>query len=329
MSDGWLLEVNDLTKHFPVLGGVLQRPLAWVRAVDGVSLRLSHGEVLGVVGESGCGKSTLVRVILRLMPPTAGEVRFEGQDVFRLGRADLRRLRQNMQIVFQDPYWSLDPRWTVRDIVAEPLRAHLRLGRSELTRRVGELLEVVGLPAAHAERYPHEFSGGQRQRIAVARALALRPRLVVLDEPTSSIDTLSQAQILNLVRELRRQFNLSYILVSHDLAVVNYLADRVMVMYLGEVVETAPRRLIFDRPAHPYTQILLEAIPRADPGAPPPRVTLKGSVPSAINPPPGCRFHTRCPAAQDRCRAERPDLVEVSPGHLAACHFAGVGLRVV
>ncbi len=326
------LEVRNLKKYFPVLGGVFQRPVAWVRAVDDVSFDLGRGETVGIVGESGCGKTTLVRVVLRLFGPTAGEVRFKGRDVFRLGPGELHKFRQNVQIVFQDPYWSLNPRMSINDVVAEPLRAHLRLTKKQLRQRVGELLGLVGLPPHHAERYPHEFSGGQRQRIAIARALALDPELVVLDEPTSAIDTLSQAQVLNLLRSLREKLNLTYILISHDLGVVNHLADRIIVMYLGQIVESGKTADIFRSPAHPYTQILLSAIPVADPEAPPPTVTLKGSVPSAIKPPSGCRFHTRCPAAQERCSQEEPASVEVGPGHLAACHFAkagGGGISVV
>jgi len=313
-----LLRVSDLKKYFPVRGSSW-RPRAWVRAVDGVTLDVKQGEVLGLVGESGCGKTTLVNVILRLEEPTSGRVIFDGKDIFSLRQRDLRRLRRDVQIVFQDPFWSLDPRLLVRDVVGEPIRVHLRPDQEELVGRVEELLETVGIPRDGVFKYPHEFSGGQRQRIAIARSLALRPKLVVLDEPTSAIDVLSQAQILMLLRELKRKLGLTYILISHDLGVVNYMADRIAVMYLGKITEYGPAAEVFDDAAHPYTRALFNAIPDVEAEGIDSIVTLEGEVPSAINPPSGCRFHTRCPDARDVCREKEPPRVKVGPDHEAWC----------
>ncbi|MEW6545488.1 MAG: ABC transporter ATP-binding protein [Bacillota bacterium] len=318
-----LLEVRGLKKYFPIRTGVLRRVTGWVRAVDGVSLTVRRrGESLGIVGESGCGKSTLARTILRLVEPTGGSVVFDGHDITSLRGEDLRRMRRHMQIVFQDPYWSLDPRLRVMDIVAEPLRAHMRLSCRELRRRVEELCALVGLPAEFLSRYPHEMSGGQRQRVGVARALALDPSLVVLDEPTSSLDVSVQAQVLNLLSDLQARLGLSYLLISHDIGVVEHMCDNVGVMYLGVMVETGPVEKVLGRPLHPYTGALINAVPAPDPkkrslGAP-----LEGDVPDPSAPPPGCRFWTRCPHARDICRAEVPALRPVEPGHEVACHLA-------
>ncbi|HSE78485.1 MAG TPA: dipeptide ABC transporter ATP-binding protein [Alphaproteobacteria bacterium] len=321
MRNGALLEVDGLVKHFPVRQGLFGRTSAYVKAVDGVSFDVATGETLGLVGESGCGKSTVGRLVLRLIEPSAGIVRFEGADIFGLGDRDMRSLRRNMQIIFQDPFASLNPRMTVGDILGEPLSLHgLAEGKAK-TARVHELLRLVGLAPYHARRYPHEFSGGQRQRIGIARALAVEPRLIVGDEPVSALDVSIQAQVINLMQDLQRRFALSYIFIAHDLAVVKHIADRVAVMYLGKIVETADKKAMFDEPRHPYTQALLSAIPVPEPSLKRRRIVLQGDVPSPLNPPAGCRFHTRCPYVQDRCRSETPALVADAAGHATACHF--------
>jgi oligopeptide transport system ATP-binding protein len=321
-----ILEVRDLVKHFPVRVGVLVKHTAGhVRAVDGVSFDLMAGETLGIVGESGCGKSTLAQVLMRLEPPTSGTARFEGRDIFRLRGAELRRLRRDLQIVLQDPYTSLNPRMTVGDIVGEPFEIHPEAAPKGSRRdRVRELLEVVGLNPEHVNRYPHQFSGGQRQRIGIARALALRPKVIICDEPVSALDVSIQAQVLNLLGELRREFGLSYVFIAHDLSVVRHLSDRVAVMYLGKIVETGTEERIYEHPTHPYTQALLSAVPVPDPAVRGRRqvIRLAGDVPSPVDPPSGCRFRTRCWRADERCAIEEPALEPRGGGHPSACHYA-------
>ncbi len=323
-----LLSVSGLTKHFPVKRGIVfQSAVGTVRAVDGLSFDVAPGETLALVGESGCGKSTTGRLVLRLIEATEGTIRFAGRDVRGLGRGALRDLRRDMQIIFQDPYASLNPRLTVGETLAEPLRLHGLASGAALRKRIDELLGEVGLSAWHALRYPHEFSGGQRQRIGIARALASQPKLIVCDEPVSALDVSIQAQVINLMQDLKSKFGLSYIFIAHDLAVVRHISDRVAVMYLGKIVELAPKRSLFARPRHPYTQALLSAVPVPDPTAQRARIRLAGDVPSPLNPPKGCRFHTRCAYAQDRCRKEEPLLRPLqdgagAEGQVVACHFA-------
>jgi oligopeptide/dipeptide ABC transporter ATP-binding protein len=318
-----LLEVTDLTKHYPVRKGlILARQVGTVRAVDGVSFALARGETLALVGESGCGKSTTARLVLRLIEPSAGTIRFEGKDVTAVTGAAMRAMRRRMQIVFQDPYASLNPRLTVAETIAEPMQVHGIGDAASRRRRVEDLLGLVGLRPFHAERYPHEFSGGQRQRIGIARALSVEPDLVVCDEPVSALDVSIQAQVVNLMKDLQRRLGLTYLFIAHDLAVVKHVADRIAVMYLGQIVETASKRDLFATPRHPYTRALLAAIPHPDPRRRGKVKPLGGDVPSPMNPPPGCRFHTRCPFAQDRCRQEEPALRSLADGHQAACHFA-------
>jgi oligopeptide/dipeptide ABC transporter ATP-binding protein len=316
-----LLAVEDLKTHFPIRAGVLQRVVGHVKAVDGVSFSIREGETFGLVGESGCGKTTVSRTILRLVPATDGTVMFDGEDVFAKRGGELKELRRNMQIIFQDPYSSLDPRMPVGDIIAEGLYIHGVRDSRERNEVVQEMLNKVGLNPYHAHRYPHEFSGGQRQRIGIARALALSPRFIVLDEPVSALDVSIQSQILNLLKSLQAEFGFTYLFVAHDLSVVEHISDRVGVMYLGKLVELADRSSLYRNPLHPYTQALLSSIPIPDPRRKRQRIILKGEVPSPVNPPSGCRFHTRCPYAMDVCRQVEPAFEEKTEGHWVACHL--------
>ena len=314
-----LLKVKNLIKEFPQGGGLFAKPKTWIRAVDDVSFALSRGETFGLVGESGCGKTTLGRLILRLVEPTSGDVKFDGQHILTLNAKEMRSLRHRMQIIFQDPYASLDPRMKVDAIVTEPLGAIQNLAKSERKRVAAELVEKVGLRAGDLDKYPHEFSGGQRQRISIARALCVRPELIVADEPVSALDVSIQAQVINLMADLKKEFRLSYIFISHDLSVVEHISDRIAVMYLGTIVELAPAGSFSGSPRHPYTAALLRAVPMPDPHRKIEPFPMEGDVPSPIDPPPGCTFHPRCPHAFERCRAEKPSLVQTAPQHFVAC----------
>ena len=316
-----LLETKDVVKHYPITGGVFLRQIASVKAVDGVTLNILPGETLGLVGESGCGKSTLGRLILRLEEPTSGDILFQGESILGYEPKQMRALRQEMQIIFQDPFSSLNPRKNVSHIVGEPLYVHGMTNRHERENRVLELLEVVGLKREHMRRYPHQFSGGQRQRIGVARALALNPKLIICDEAVSALDVSIRGQVINLLQDLQEEFGLTYLFISHDLSVVEHISDRVAVMYLGKLAEVADSETLYKIPLHPYTQALLAAAPVPDPKRKKKRIVLYGDVPSPIDPPPGCRFHTRCPFAKEFCKQQEPPLREVRPNHLAACHF--------
>jgi oligopeptide/dipeptide ABC transporter ATP-binding protein len=316
-----VLEVEDLKTYFPVRKGLLRRTVGQVHAVDGVSFSIGAGETLGLVGESGCGKTTVGRTVLRLIEPTAGVIRLGGRDITRLPRAELRPLRREMQIIFQDPFSSLNPRMRAGDIVGEPLKVHGTVPARERRGRIAALFARVGLSAAQMDNYPHQFSGGQRQRIGVARALALNPKLIVGDEPVSALDVSIQAQVINLLTDLQRELGLSYLFISHNLAVVEHISHRIAVMYLGRIVEHTDKATLFRKPLHPYTEALLAAVPVPDPAARRAKRVLQGDVPSPLHPPAGCHFHTRCPYAEARCRAETPRLREVEPGHHVACHL--------
>jgi len=320
-----LLRVENLVKHFPVGGGMFSGPSAVVRAVDDVSFTIRRGETLGLVGESGCGKTTTGRCILQLERATSGRIVFEGVDLTTLGEAELRSVRRKVQVIFQDPYSSLNPRMTIGQILAEPIKVHALVpDKAKRAARVRELLEQVGLSPQHARRYPHQLSGGQRQRVGIARALAMEPALIVCDEPVSALDVSIQAQIINLLEDLQKRLGLTYLFIAHDLSVVRHISDRVVVMYLGKIAEVADRRALYEEPLHPYTRALLSAVPIPDPALEARRehTVLRGEVPSPLRPPPGCVFHPRCPRAEGRCSAEVPALREIKPAHWAACHFA-------
>ena len=327
LGDDIILKVNDLKMHFPLRKGMLQRQVGTIKAVDGVSFELVEREVMGLVGESGCGKTTVGRALLRLYDPTGGEVLFHRADgnwvdVAKLNKREMKDLRKEMRMIFQDPFSSLNPRLTVRDIIAEPLVIHGTASGDEITTRVADLMEAVGLKPAYMGRYPHEFSGGQRQRIGVARTLALNPRLIVADEPVSALDVSVQAQVLNLLQSLKDEMRLTFIFISHDLSVVEHICDRIAVMYVGKLVELAPTDELLQNPRHPYTEALVSAVPPADPLIKMERIILEGDVPSPSNPPAGCVFHPRCRYAQDICREQVPPLLDIGPGHVARCHFA-------
>ncbi|SDT17066.1 oligopeptide/dipeptide ABC transporter, ATP-binding protein, C-terminal domain-containing protein [Paenibacillaceae bacterium GAS479] len=321
LSNETLIEVKNIKKYFPIKKGLLSRVVGQVKAVDNISLEIKKGETFGLVGESGCGKSTLGRVILRLQSASDGEVIYAGKNIHKLGSSELRGLRQDLQIIFQDPFGSLNPRFLVSDIIGEPLKVHTNMNHREIEARVVELMELVGLDATRRNRYPHEFSGGQRQRIGIARAIALNPKFIVADEAVSALDVSVQSQVLNLLARLQRELGLTFLFIAHGLNVVRHISDRVGVMYLGKMAEVGPTEEVYNKPLHPYTAALLSSIPRPNPALKRERIILKGDVPSPANPPSGCRFHPRCPMAKDRCKAEEPLIREVLPGRQVSCHF--------
>ncbi|WP_409305985.1 ABC transporter ATP-binding protein [Peribacillus sp. SCS-155] len=321
IDQDYILEARNIKKYFPIKGGILKKTIGHVKAVDGVSLNILRGETLGVVGESGSGKSTLGRVLLRLMNPTEGQIIFENQDISNFGNRQLRPIRRDMQVVFQDPYASLNSKMSVQELIEEPLLVQTKMSKSERKDKAISLLEKVGLRADARLKYPHEFSGGQRQRISIARALALNPKFVICDEPVSALDVSIQAQVLNLMADLQDEFNLTYLFIAHDLSVVKHISDRVAVMYLGRIAEIAPKKNLYDTPLHPYTRALLSAVPSTDVRNRREKIILKGDLPSPSNPPSGCAFRTRCPHAHDLCAAVRPELLDVGNGHYVACHL--------
>jgi oligopeptide transport system ATP-binding protein len=316
-----LLKVENLKKHFPITGGILGRPVSAVKAVDGVSFTVNKGETLGIVGESGCGKSTTGRMLMRLIDPSEGRVTFEDRELTSLSNSEMRKIRREMQMVFQDPFASLNPRHTVEKILEEPLKVHGMGSAKERKERVHELLNIVGLSSYHAKRYPHQFSGGQRQRIGIARALMTKPKLIIADEPVSALDVSIQSQVLNLMQDLQKEFGLTYIFIAHDLGVVRHISDRVGVMYLGKMVELSNSENLYEKPLHPYTQALLSAVPVPDPDFKRETILLQGDIPSPSNPPSGCTFHTRCPQATEVCKQKVPEFKEHQPGHYVACHL--------
>jgi oligopeptide transport system ATP-binding protein len=316
-----LLKVENLKKHFPITGGILGRPVSAVKAVDGVSFTVNKGETLGIVGESGCGKSTTGRMLMRLIDPSEGRVTFEDRELTSLSNSEMRKIRREMQMVFQDPFASLNPRHTVEKILEEPLKVHGMGSAKERKERVHELLNIVGLSSYHAKRYPHQFSGGQRQRIGIARALMTKPKLIIADEPVSALDVSIQSQVLNLMQDLQKEFGLTYIFIAHDLGVVRHISDRVGVMYLGKMVELSNSENLYEKPLHPYTQALLSAVPVPDPDFKRETILLQGDIPSPSNPPSGCTFHTRCPHATEVCKQKVPEFKEHQPGHYVACHL--------
>jgi oligopeptide/dipeptide ABC transporter ATP-binding protein len=322
-SQETVLTVNNLVKHFPIRGGVFKTVVGWVKAVDDISFHVFRGETFGLVGESGCGKTTAAMTLMRLYDPTSGSAIFDGRDILRLKGGQLRALKKDIQMIFQDPYSSLNPRMRVKNIIAEGIRTHhLATNKEELVDKVADLMKKVGLSSDHMYRFPHEFSGGQRQRIGIARALAVEPKMILCDEPVSALDVSIQAQVVNLLKELQTQYRLTYVFVAHDLAIIKHISDRIGVMYLGKMVEMTDKRSLFDHPMHPYTRALISAIPIPNPERKKQRTILVGDVPSPINPPAGCRFHTRCPIVQPICKEQEPLFDEKSAGHFVACHFA-------